>query len=146
MSGISFSWEKSEVTALAAKLAKYPAEVDVELRDIVRENARTLTKIWRNNAQASAGAHGKLYPGTIFDHVNGMDAYIEPQAGLPQAGMAFEYGGPSVIRNPNPKSRPQRKVGSAVGQSKPHLDMNRAADIVFPLFQKEVADQAVIRL
>ena len=140
---IRYEWEHHEVAELARDLARVPDDVNSDLHDIVRENAKLLAVIWRRNAKVSSGEHGKLFPLTIFDHVNGLSAYIEPKQGMPQAGMQFEYGAPSVIRNPNPSGR-GGKLGQPVGQTKPHMNMNRAADIVFPLFHKEVADQADI--
>lgn len=146
MARIDYSWEHSEVSMLAANLAVTPADTERDLALTVRRSANRLTTLWRADARVQSGAHGKRYPRSIFPHISGLEAYIQPDPSLPQGEMAFEYGGPTVIRHPNPLSRPRRTVGSRVGQSKPHLSMNKAADIVFPEFHREAAESAVIRL
>lgn len=143
---ISYKWEHAEVTKLAADLALAPAGTDADVALVVRRSANRLTTLWRADARATSGQHGKHYPRAIVPEISGHEAVIRPDPSRPQGGMAFEYGGPTVIRHPNPNSRPQRTVGSPVGQTKPHLSMNKAADIVFPEFQRDVADLAEIRL
>jgi hypothetical protein len=149
MARIRYSWEHSEVALLAANLAVAPANTEAELELTVRRSANRLTTLWRADARASSGKHGKRYPQAIRPHIDGLEAYVQPDPEMPQGGMAFEYGGPSVVRFPS--SSPDAygaavTPGTRVGQNKPHLSMNKAADIVFPEFHREVADEAVIRL
>jgi hypothetical protein len=142
---LRWDWEHSEVTKLAHDVAHAGDGAEKDCRNIVRESGEFLELLWKANATVSAGKHGKLYPLTIESHAVGMSAVIRPNTAMDQGGMAFEYGGPSVITNPNPSGR-GGAYGQRVGQNAPHLDMNRAADIAFPAFHKQMADVAVIRL
>lgn len=151
MTRVNYSWEHSEVALLAANLVGN--DICGDVRNAVVKATQTLTKTWQANATVSAGKHGKLYPRTIEGEVTSAvgggtcdhTGEIKPRAGMPQSGMAFEYGGPSVIRNPSPSGRGGR-LGQRVGQTGPHLDMNRAADIVFPAFHRDVAALAEVKL
>lgn len=149
MSRISYSWEHSEVAHLAIDLAEIPAGTERDLELTVRRSANRLTTLWRADARVQSGRHGKHYPTSIIPHISGLEADIAPDPSRRQGGMAFEYGGPSVVRYPSGSPNAYGAAvtpGTRVGQSKPHLSMNKAADIVFPEFQREVADAAVIPL
>lgn len=140
-----YHWEHAEVTKLATDLSLVPADVDGDLRRVVKTATVRLKDIWVANATVSAGKHGKLYPLTIKAKVKGLEGEVKPDASMPQGGMNFEYGGPSIIRRPDPGGE-GGSAGQPVGQTRPHLDMNRAADIVFPWFHQQVADEAEIPL
>lgn len=132
-------FDTSEVDELARDLAAVPSKVPRRVGPILGRNARELKDLWKSNAVATARSHGKLYPLTITVYGGGMAWEIHPNQGMPQGGMAFEYGGPSVIRNPAASGR-GGSLGQRVGQNGPHLDGNRAADVIFPKVGTGVAD------
>lgn len=149
MTRISYGWEHSEVALLAASLAAAPDNTERELALTVRRSANRLTTLWRADARVQAGKHGRRYPSAIEPHIFGLEAAIYPDPSKPQGGMAFEYGGPSFVHSPSASPDAYGAAitpGTRVGQNKPHLSMNKAADIVFPEFHREVADEAEIRL
>ena len=109
---------------LASDLAKIPPMARKDLRAKVNEGARAGNMLAKEYARISAGAHGRHYHraftwestgANLFG--NGYSAEYGPQIDRPQGGMSFEYG-----------SRNQ----------KPHLDLNRSADIIGPSLAQEV--------
>ena len=161
MGQVGYYWEHTEVTKLAADLSGVPRNTCRELNQVVTRHTKTLTEMWKANAKISAGKTGKLYPRTIRGTVASKSrgacwavGEIQPRENMPQGGMAFEYGGPTRARvsvgGPIPVGNGRNSkgpgIGQRVGQDEPHLDMNRAADIVFPLFQRDMRAVADIRL
>jgi hypothetical protein len=104
---------------LATDIGKIGPATVAGIVGAVTTGGTALEKAWRANATATAGKHGKLYPGSISKdiHVGLGNIYAEvgPDSGKPQGGMGrgFEYG--------------------SVNQP-PHLDGHKAADVVEPLF------------
>lgn len=94
------------------------------MREAVKKNAEELRDTWRSNARATSGKHGRLYPNTItYETKNeggGASAEIGPDSSKPQGrmGRGFEYGS---VHQP------------------PHLDGQKAADVVEPKFVEAVA-------
>lgn len=120
------TFELKKLTLDIEKAAAYTAP---RLLLAVRRSAEELRDDWRKNARSTARRHGKYYPPAVgFDlEDRGLRAVIGPDINHPrgQGGMAFEYG-----------SRNQP----------PHLDGNRAADVVGPKFVKRVNDAAGLDL
>ena len=156
---VRYHWEHTEVTNLVTDLAKVGPDTAQNVVLIVDENGRALSALWKSNVTKSAGDYAKHYRAAIHSNLKGLgfgkaEAEIQPRPGAKQAGMAFEYGGPSIARKsvggPIPIGGGRwikgPGVGQRVGQDKPHLDMNRAADKVFPLFHREIAGEARIPL
>lgn len=122
------------VDDLIADMARIRAEAPLVLNGVVRDGVRAGTELAKNFAKRSAGKHGKRYPTAITPQMHrprpslfgGMfyGGEYGPDSSRPQGGMSFEYG-----------SRNQ----------KPHLDLNRSADIIGPQFPREVGD-AIDRL
>lgn len=104
--------------------AKFRAQTGA--RQELRKGAQSIERRWRTNARRTAGRHGKHYPNAIgWEQVGPLAFEVGPDPAKPQGGMSFEYG-----------SRNQP----------PHLDGNRAADVVFPRVVRamgEVAERAV---
>lgn len=116
------------VTDLIADLDKIRAEAPSKLRGVVSDGIKAGTVLAKNNAQRSSGRHGKRYPSAITAEMRAAYRYGDgtiyhgeygPDISRPQGGMSFEFG-----------SRKQ----------KPHLDLNRSADIIGPQFSREVGD------
>lgn len=121
------------VNDLIADMTKIRKEAPTVLNGIVRDGIRAGTVLAKDNARRSAGKHGKRYPAAITSQMRTPYHYGDgtifhgeygPDISRPQGGMSFEYG-----------SRNQ----------KPHLDLNRSADVIGPQFPREVGD-AVDRL
>lgn len=113
------------VEGLARDMAALPARSVRDMKAKTREAGIVGNTLARDYARVSSGRHGKLYP-RAFTHdestyVGGFGAAFSteygPEAGRPQGNMEFEWG-----------SRNQ----------KPHLDLNRSADIMGPSFAQEV--------
>lgn len=129
MTGIKAEFDTREVGKLAADIEKAPVSSLRRLQRVVDHDASELTDLAKANARRSAGKHGKWYPGSIgYDLTDGdLTAVIGPDVNDPkgQGGMSFEYG-----------SRNQ----------KPHLDLNRAMDVIGPKFERDVIDAAEVDL
>lgn len=89
-------------------------------RELVDETSRDLERDWRKNATETAGRHGKHYPKSIKRRMTfgGLGADIEPDAGMRQGGMSFEFGS---------------------SKQPPHLDGQRALDESAPRFARRVS-------
>lgn len=124
---ISADFDAHEARKLALDIQAGGERAQLRCRRVVKGDANELKQLWRKNARKTAARHGKRYPRAIGYDIEGggFRAVIGPDALMPQAGMSFEYG-----------SRNQ----------KPHLDGNRAADVVFPQFRKNIADAAELDL
>lgn len=86
-----------------------PVKAVRETAKVVRANAVEGNRRAKAFAQASAGAHGKHYHRAFTAEALSATTWeYGPDASKPQGGMSFEYG-----------SRNQR----------PHLDLNRSADV-----------------
>lgn len=102
---------------LESDFRKMAAQAPIELRKVVRKNAIEGNRLAKSYAKASAGKHGKHYHRAFtweMDSYYGfgggnITAEYGPQIDRPQGGMSFEHG-----------SRNQ----------KPHLDLNRSADVI----------------
>ena len=121
------------VNDLIADFGKIRTEAPRALSGVVRDGIKAGTVLAKDNARRSAGSHGKRYPAAITSQMRTPYRYgagaiyhgeYGPDISRPQGGMSFEYG-----------SRNQ----------KPHMDLNRSADIIGPRFPTEVAD-AIDRL
>ena len=105
---------------LADDIAAIPPRAQLDFADVVRSNAYKGNRIARDFAKQSAGKHGKLYPRSFSTESRSLTSWeYGPDSSMPQGGMSFEYG-----------SRNQ----------KPHLDLNKSADIIGPQFAKDVGD------
>ncbi len=111
------------VAKLGADLGMMGAAGFVAVKTVVSAAAKQTKSLWFENAQASSGSHGRFYPYSITyetkSSLMGSTASIGPDSSKPQGGMGngFEYGS---INQP------------------PHLDGNRAADVVEPLFVRGI--------
>jgi hypothetical protein len=113
-------------STLAADMADIPPRAKVDMRDTVREGVKVGNTVAKDFARVSSGQTGKLYPrsfssqmnrgGGLFGNV--ISGEYGPVSASPQGGMSFEFG-----------SRNQ----------KPHLDLNRSADLIGPSFAQEVS-------
>jgi len=121
------------VEDLIADFAKIRTGAPRALNGVVRDGVRAGTTSAKGFAKTSAGRHGKRYPAAITGQMRRAYLYGEgaiyhgeygPDISRPQGGMSFEYG-----------SRNQ----------KPHMDLNRSADLVGPQFAREVGN-AIDRL
>ena len=117
---------KGDLSDLVDDLRTIRKEAPVRERAVVREGVKAGTVLAKENAQRSAGEHGKHYPKAITSEMNrsfaGFGASIHsgeygPEISRMQGEMSFEFG-----------SRNQ----------KPHLDLARSADIIAPSFAQEV--------
>ncbi len=113
--------DTSQLTLLAADLARMPGRLFPQAADAVSDFGDALRDRWVENARATSGTHGRLYPDSITAEtlftagvLSDVTAVVGPDVSFPQGGMGlgFEYGS---INQP------------------PHLDGNRAADTVVPL-------------
>lgn len=119
------SADVSGLEALAADLARAGAEVDARARQVVARGALNIKTDWRTNAAATAGAHARLYPGSI--------TYDEPTV-VPGVGVHTKVG-------PD-KDRPQGPLGNLLefgsATSPPHNDGGRALAAEAPRFEAAV--------
>lgn len=133
------------VDALINELGTKDGELNVAFRHDVRDEGQTFTKLWRRDAAAKAGSHGKHYPNAIEPELTdgGLGVVIGPLSSKPQGDMNFEYGHPAVASKEGWPGAPFRGrrgwfggpgIGQRVGQSKPHMSMNITADVEFPKF------------
>jgi len=95
--------DSGDLTQLAGDLAASGSGIVPALLDVLGDEAQALQKLWRANARASAGPHGKWYPSSIDYEVRlgegSLYAEIGPNIAKRQGGMGrgFEYGS---IRQP----------------------------------------------
>lgn len=147
---VGVDWDTSEVGVLADQIRTIRPRLDHDLRVDVRDSISDLTDRWRKGAVKSSGKHGPLYPLAIHAEIlgDGFEAVTGPLSSMPQGDMNFEYGAPSTIKRASGGGPFPRKgggfwgggaIGQRVGQNKPHLDGNNAADIEFPKFVERVA-------
>lgn len=118
-------FDTSEMKRLIVKLERVPVRTHDRMLRVVRESRRELRDLWRANARAEDLPHGKRYPSAITDEGAdfGMAGVVGPESARPQGGMGrgFEFGSQN---------------------QKPHLEGNRAADVVFPKFERKVGSEA----
>lgn len=108
----------SSLGDLAADLRTIATESTSTMARVLAKNARQGRNLARDFARVSAGAHGTHYPTAITtERRSALSWEYGPDSAMPQGGMSFEYG-----------SRNQ----------KPHLDLNKSADIVGPALAFEV--------
>ena len=107
-------------------LRAMPAKAAKQMQEIVRDGARAGNMLARENARRTQGPHGKHYANSMSSQLNKpyfgfgssvFSAEYGPVLGRKQGGMSFEWG-----------SRNQ----------KPHLDLNRSADVIGPSLGQEV--------
>lgn len=114
-------FDTSDMREFIISLERIPIRLNKVVRDVVKDAAKDLRDEWRDNARAIDLPHGKRYPGTITTEEEdfGFAQVIGPVSARPQGGMGrgFEYG--------------------SINQ-RPHLEGNRAADTVFPRFERRV--------
>jgi hypothetical protein len=107
------SADVSGLEALARALARAAALSDDQCRQVVARGALNIKKDWQNNARASAGRHGRLYPSSI--------GYDDPVT-VPGVGT-------SAVIGPD-KARPQGALGNLIEfgsvHNPPHNDGGRA--------------------
>lgn len=117
-------FDTSELNALAADLGKIPGKAQKTVMDVVDESGELLRAAWASNAAATAGEHGKHYPKSITADIKPglgtIGVEVGPESSMPQGGMGmgFEYG--------------------SVNQP-PHMDGNRAADVIGPVYQQRLS-------
>jgi len=104
-----------DLSDLVADFKTMRAEARPKMRNVVREGVKAGTVLAKDNAERSAGEHGKWYPKAITGEMtpslfgNLIAGEYGPERGRMQGEMSFEFG-----------SRNQ----------KPHLDLARSADII----------------
>jgi hypothetical protein len=117
------SIEISGAAELSRDLAAAAAAMPAAVRKVTEANGAHLVDLWRSNARATAGKHGRRYPSAITAETllafAGATVDVGPDSSKPQGGMGpgFEYG--------------------SVNQP-PHLDGKKAADVIEPLFMAEL--------
>lgn len=118
--------DASELVKAIKDLDETPDRVKLNAHVVVETWAEKLRDKWRSNARATAKAHGRHYPRAITASstsagVGDVSWEVGPESALPQGGMGagFEYGGPN---------------------QPPHLDGDRAARVIEPLFMKAVEE------
>lgn len=117
---------RDDIGDLADDMAAIAKRVRPDMYGVVREGIKVGNVLARDFARVSAGSHGKLYPRafssemTLHGALGLIAGEYGPDAAMPQGGMSFEWG-----------SRNQR----------PHLDLNRSADIIGGSFAREVGDK-----
>lgn len=122
------TFDTSELRQLQRDLGKVIARTPQAAADVVDDHGEQLHHGWVANAQQTSGRHGKHYPSSITAEQFGGGLHfgveVGPQYGLLQGrmGRGFEYG-----------SRNQP----------PHLDGNRAADVVAPKFHHALPEAVV---
>lgn len=119
--------EMTTLTGLVRVLERAAAEITPKAVAVVAKGALNVKNEARKNAQASAGTHAKLYPGTItYDPTDGgLAAEIGPEKrGQGNLGPILEYGNGGA-KNP------------------PHRDLGRALDVEEPRFLAEAAKIAL---
>jgi len=109
-----------EVAALAADLPSLPPRMVKPIDGVFKSGAEAIEKTWRENAEETAGAHGKHYPKSI-DHER-----------LLGTSLAFEIG-------PNPAKK-QGRMSFEMGSRNqpPHLDGQKAADVEVPRVERNI--------
>jgi hypothetical protein len=91
-----------------------------DMARVTRMNAQRGNRIAKGFAKESAGAHGKHYHRAFsMEAITPLEWEYGPDAAKPQGGMSFEFG-----------SRNQP----------PHLDLARSADLVGPMFARDVSN------
>ena len=116
---------KGDLSDLIGDLKTIKAEVRPKARNVVREGVKAGNVLARENAQRSAGEHGKWYPkamtaemtASLFGAAGLISGEYGPERGRMQGEMSFEFG-----------SRNQ----------KPHLDLARSADVISGSFAQEI--------
>jgi hypothetical protein len=115
---VRISVQYEGVKLLAADMRRIPAKAKRDMASTVRKSAVRGNRIAADFARESAGDHGKLYHLAFSAEARDPLSWeYGPDSAMPQGGMSFEYG-----------SRNQP----------PHLDLNRSADIIGPLFAHDV--------
>jgi hypothetical protein len=117
--GIVF--DVSQVLRLEANLGKVAGSVVAPISAVVLEKGTELVDVWKSNATASSGSHGRLYPGKIQGTMHGGIGSIKYEA-KPTVDWSFEYGSTN---------------------QPPHLDGLKAYEAVAPGFTTAVAAAAV---
>jgi hypothetical protein len=91
--------DTSGLAALAADLARVPADLGRRAQQVVSRGALNVKRAWQSNARASAGRHARLYPSTIgYDPIHsgpdGAEAVIGPDKDKVQGplGNLLEFG------------------------------------------------------
>lgn len=119
--------EHDTLDGLEVALTNAARKAPGAMRDVVRDGIRAGNILAQDYAKVSAGRHGKLYPRAFSTEMHGtfagfgsvvVSGEYGPDIAKPQGGMSFERG-----------SRKQ----------KPHLDLARSADVIGPIFAREVS-------
>lgn len=118
--------DASDLAKAIRELDQIPERIKLNAHAVVETYAENLRDKWRSNARTTARRHGKHYPRSITASptsagIGDVSWEVGPESALPQGGMGagFEYGGPN---------------------QPPHLDGDRAARVIEPLFLKAVED------
>lgn len=115
--GVSVNFDTSQLAALVARMEAVPSMAFKAITEVVDVSGEALLQGWKANATATSGVHGKHYPDAITKSIKPglatVGVEVGPESGRPQGGMSFEHG--------------------SVNQP-PHMDGNRAADVVEPMF------------
>lgn len=109
----------STIDDLASDLRKIPVMAAKDMARITKMNAQRGNKNAKAYAKESAGAHGKHYHKAFtVEMLSPLSYEYGPDSSRPQGDMSFEFG-----------SRNQP----------PHLDLSRSADLLGPMFARDVA-------
>lgn len=115
-----------DIGDLANDCVAVARRVKPDMRGVVRDGIRAGNELAKGFAKQSAGKHGKHYykafraemTTSLFGAAGDISGEYGPVRGMRQGDMSFEWG-----------SRNQR----------PHLDLNRSADIIGGSFAQEVS-------
>lgn len=114
------TFDTRELSALAADLGRISVRSVPAMIGVFKQGGNDLVHEWAANARATSGTHGKHYPESIDSEMQvGTNIVVEvgPNPAKPQGSMSFENG--------------------SVNQP-PHLDGQRAADVIVPLLERRI--------
>lgn len=114
------TFDTHELATLAVDLGKIGAKSTGVMVKVFKESGDELVKEWAANARETAGEHGRRYPDSIDSEMQlSTDIVIEvgPNPAKPQGKMSFENGS---------------------SKQPPHLDGQRAADVVVPRVDRRI--------
>lgn len=117
---MSLEFDAHELKSLSVDLPKLGRAGAKVMHEVITEGGDQLRDMWKRNAKATAGKHGRLYPESIEANLKiSTDIVVEvgPNPAKPQGGMSFEYGS---------------------SKQPPHLDGQLAADEIVPAIQGRI--------
>ena len=118
------------VKDLVADMEKIPKQAPTVLNNVVREGVKAGTSLAKTYAKDTSGRHAKKYPATI-----------SPQMYRPRRSL---FGGTFYGGEYGPEPRGQGLLGTVLENGSrnnpPHANLARSADVIGPVFPREVGD------